>query len=47
VSVREGRAAEVRAWRLREDRTAFDEEDLATVGSTEDVPGAPGTLSAS
>ncbi len=28
VSVREGRTAEMRAWRLREDRSAFDEERL-------------------
>jgi proteasome lid subunit RPN8/RPN11 len=30
VSVRDGRAAEMRAWRLREDRSAFDEERLLT-----------------
>jgi proteasome lid subunit RPN8/RPN11 len=29
VSVREGKAAELRAWKLREDRSAFDEEDVA------------------
>jgi proteasome lid subunit RPN8/RPN11 len=28
VSVREGKAAEMRAWKLRDDRTAFDEEEL-------------------
>jgi proteasome lid subunit RPN8/RPN11 len=28
VSVREGKAAGMRAWKLREDRSAFDEEDL-------------------
>jgi proteasome lid subunit RPN8/RPN11 len=26
VSVREGKAAEIRAWKLREDRSAYDEE---------------------
>lgn len=29
VSVREGKAAGLRAWKLREDRSAFDEEDVA------------------
>ena len=29
VSVRDGTAAELRAWTLREDRTQFDEEELA------------------
>jgi proteasome lid subunit RPN8/RPN11 len=28
VSVRDGQAAEIRAWKLREDRSAFDEEEL-------------------
>jgi proteasome lid subunit RPN8/RPN11 len=28
VSVREGRAAEMRAWTLLEDRSAFDEQDI-------------------
>lgn len=28
VSVREGRSTGARAWKLREDRSAFDEEDL-------------------
>jgi proteasome lid subunit RPN8/RPN11 len=28
VSVQNGRAAEMRAWKLREDRSGFDEEDL-------------------
>jgi proteasome lid subunit RPN8/RPN11 len=28
VSVREGRAGDARAWRLRDDRSAFDEEPL-------------------
>lgn len=28
VSVREGKVAEMRAWKLREDRSGFDEEDL-------------------
>jgi proteasome lid subunit RPN8/RPN11 len=32
VSVRDGTAAEVRAWTLREDRTQFDEEDLTQIG---------------
>lgn len=29
ISVREGKAAGLRAWKLREDRSAFDEEDVA------------------
>jgi len=29
VSVQNGRAAEMRAWKLREDRSGFDEEELA------------------
>lgn len=28
VSVREGKAAEVRAWQVREDRSQFDEEEI-------------------
>ena len=28
LSVREGSAAELRAWKLREDRSGYDEEDL-------------------
>lgn len=32
VSVRQGRAAEMRAWSLREDRSAFDEVDLLVAG---------------
>ena len=30
ISVREGRAAEMRAWKLRENRDGFDEEELVT-----------------
>jgi hypothetical protein len=30
VSVREGRAEDARAWRLRGDRSAFDEEPLTS-----------------
>lgn len=29
VSVREGKAANLRAWKLRDDRSAFDEEDVS------------------
>lgn len=36
VSIREGRAAEMRAWTLREDRSAFDEQDLVVGASGED-----------
>lgn len=28
VSVRDGRAAEIRAWKLRDDRSAYDEEEV-------------------
>lgn len=28
VSVREGKAAELRAWKLRDDRSAYDEEEV-------------------
>ncbi len=28
VSVQEGKAAEIRAWKLREDRSAYDEEEV-------------------
>ena len=28
VSVRDGRAAEIRAWKLRDDRSAYDAEDV-------------------
>jgi proteasome lid subunit RPN8/RPN11 len=31
VSVREGESREVRSWRLREDRSQFDEEAISTV----------------
>jgi proteasome lid subunit RPN8/RPN11 len=31
VSVREGKVGELRAWRLREDRSGFIEEDLVTL----------------
>jgi proteasome lid subunit RPN8/RPN11 len=31
VSVRDGTAAEIRAWTLREDRTQFDEEELGQI----------------
>lgn len=34
VSVQEGKAAEIRAWKLREDRSAYDEEEAANVAST-------------
>lgn len=33
TSVEQGRAAGSRSWRLREDRTAFDEEELHTTSS--------------
>jgi proteasome lid subunit RPN8/RPN11 len=32
VSVREGKAQEVRAWTVREDRSQFDEEEIDIVG---------------
>jgi proteasome lid subunit RPN8/RPN11 len=31
VSVREGRPEEIRSWRLRDDRSRFDEEGVVTV----------------
>jgi len=31
VSVREGKAAEVRAWTVREDRSQFDEEEIEVI----------------
>ena len=31
VSVREGKAEEVRAWTVREDRSQFDEEEMRQV----------------
>ena len=35
VSVRDGKAAEIRAWKLREDRSAYDEEAVeVSVAST-------------
>ncbi len=34
VSVREGKAAEVRAWTVREDRSQFDEEEMLTEQAT-------------
>src|SRR4051794_9019738 len=33
VSVQNGRAADMRSWKLREDRSAFDEEELGTPDS--------------
>lgn len=29
ISVREGRPGDIRSWRLKEDRSAFDEEEIA------------------
>lgn len=34
VAVREGKAAEVRAWTVREDRSQFDEEEMITEQAT-------------
>lgn len=34
VSVREGEAQEVRAWTVREDRSQFDEEEMAVINQT-------------
>jgi proteasome lid subunit RPN8/RPN11 len=31
VSVRDGQAGDLRSWRLREDRSAFDEEEVVAV----------------
>lgn len=32
VSIQSGRAAELRSWTLREDRSKFDEEEIETLG---------------
>lgn len=40
VSVRGGDATEMRSWRLREDRSRFDEETLATAASPTPRPTA-------
>jgi len=32
VSVQQGHAGDVRAWRLREDRSAFEAQSIATEG---------------
>jgi proteasome lid subunit RPN8/RPN11 len=33
VSVRQGKAVDCRSWRLRDDRTAFEEETIAAAGA--------------
>jgi hypothetical protein len=35
VSVREGKAAELRSWELAEDRSRFDEEEVERAGAEE------------
>jgi proteasome lid subunit RPN8/RPN11 len=38
ISVRDGEPRELRSWRLREDRSQFDEEEVTAEGATSVVP---------